>query len=72
MVTGNQEQIAMYGINVGNARYENTSTVGVKAFINNPLEDIDPPIYSYKLDTIDRLLQCFEWIDQHGIIGRES
>ncbi len=39
--------------NVGNARYENLNTVGVKAFINNPLEDIDPPKYiSYKLDTI--------------------
>ena len=39
--------------NVGNARYENLNTVGVKAFVNNPLEDIDPPKYiSYKLDTI--------------------
>ena len=32
---------------------ENPNTVGVKAFVNNPLEDIDPPKYiSYKLDTI--------------------
>ena len=39
--------------NVGNTRLENTSTVGVKAFINNPLEDIDPAQYiSYSLDTI--------------------
>ena len=39
--------------NVGNTRLENTSTVGVKAFINNPLEDIDPAQYiSYSLDTL--------------------
>jgi hypothetical protein len=28
---------------VRNARYENTSTLGVKLFIENPLEDITPP-----------------------------
>ncbi len=39
--------------NVGNGRYENLNTVGVKAFVNNPLEDIVAPEYiSYKLDTI--------------------
>ena len=39
--------------NVGNGRYENLNTVGVKAFVNNPLEDIIAPKYiSYKLDTI--------------------
>ena len=39
--------------NVGNARYENLNTVGVKAFINNPLEDIVAPKFiSYSLDTI--------------------
>ncbi len=39
--------------NVGNGRFENLNTVGVKAFVNNPLEDIVAPAYvSYELDTI--------------------
>tara|TARA_B110000014_G_scaffold60236_1_gene40724 strand:+ start:43 stop:4383 length:4341 start_codon:yes stop_codon:yes gene_type:complete len=43
--------------NVGNGRYENLNTVGVKAFVNNPLEDIIPPEYrSYKLDTVTALM----------------
>ena len=43
--------------NVGNGRYENLNTVGVKAFVNNPLEDIVPPEYrSYKLDTMTALM----------------
>ena len=32
---------------VGNTRYENTSTVGMKLYIENPLEDILPPVYNY-------------------------
>ena len=32
---------------VGNKRYENTSTVGMKLYIENPLEDILPPSYNY-------------------------
>ena len=32
---------------VGNMRYENTSTVGMKLYIENPLEDILPPKYNY-------------------------
>ena len=34
---------------VRNARYENTSTVGIKLFINNPDEDILPPVWNYDL-----------------------
>ena len=34
---------------VGNKRYENTSTVGVKLFINNIDEDILPPVWNYDL-----------------------
>tara|TARA_Y100000589_G_scaffold159382_1_gene151665 strand:- start:1355 stop:2545 length:1191 start_codon:yes stop_codon:yes gene_type:complete len=42
--------------NVGNQRLENNNTVGAKIFINNPLEDIEPPKYlSYSLDTITDL-----------------
>lgn len=42
--------------NVGNQRLENNNTVGAKVFVNNPLEDIDPPKYiSYSLDTITDL-----------------
>lgn len=32
---------------VGNTRYENTSTIGMKLYIENPLEDILPPSYNY-------------------------
>ena len=32
---------------VGNTRYENTSTVGMKLYIENPLEDILPPVYQF-------------------------
>lgn len=31
---------------VGNMRYENRSTIGMKLFIENPLEDITPPKYN--------------------------
>lgn len=40
---------------VGNQRLENNSTYGVKCFINNPLEDITPPLYvqnSLKMDSV--------------------
>ena len=39
----------------GNMRLENNTTYGVKCFINNPLEDITPPLYvqkSLKLDSV--------------------
>jgi hypothetical protein len=32
---------------VGNKRYENSSTIGMKLYIENPLEDILPPAYNY-------------------------
>ena len=32
---------------VGNIRYENRSTIGMKLYIENPLEDITPPRYNY-------------------------
>lgn len=35
---------------VGNMRYENTSTLGMKLYIENPLEDILPPKYNYDFD----------------------
>jgi len=37
-------QIALYD-EQNNARWENTSTYGFKCFINNPLEDVEPPLY---------------------------
>ena len=39
----------------GNQRLENNSTYGVKCFVNNPLEDVDAPLYvqeSLKLDSV--------------------
>ncbi len=32
---------------VGNTRYENTSTIGMKLYIENPLEDVLSPSYNY-------------------------
>jgi hypothetical protein len=32
---------------VGNTRYENTSTIGMKLYIENPLEDTLPPAYNH-------------------------
>jgi hypothetical protein len=40
---------------VGNQRLENNSTYGVKCFVNNPLEDVTPPLYvqnSLKMDSV--------------------
>ena len=40
---------------VGNQRLENNSTFGVKCFVNNPLEDVKPPLYiqnSLKMDSV--------------------
>jgi len=40
---------------VGNQRLENNSTYGVKCFIDNPLEDVTPPMYvqkSLKMDSV--------------------
>ena len=34
---------------VGNQRYENTSTIGWKLYLENPLEDILPPSWNYDL-----------------------
>jgi len=50
----NIPQIALYD-NVGNARYENNSTYGIKIFVNNPLEDVTAPYYvekSLKLEKV--------------------
>jgi|GEM_PF-574589 hypothetical protein len=35
---------------LGNIRYENTSTIGIKLYIENPLEDITPPVYQDDLE----------------------
>ena len=40
---------------VGNQRLENNSTYGVKCFVDNPLEDVTPPLYvqkSLKMDSV--------------------
>lgn len=46
----------------GNLRLENNSTYGLKCFVNNPLEDITPPLYrekSLKLDSVQAKLVDF-------------
>ena len=40
--------------NVGNERYENNNHFGFKCFVNNPLEDLEAPLYidsSFNIDT---------------------
>ena len=44
----NLTQLRLYD-EVGNQRFENTSTLGWKLFIDNPLEDIVPPLWNYDL-----------------------
>ena len=47
---------------VGNQRLENNSTYGVKCFVNNPLEDVTPPLYvqnSLKLDSVNVKINSF-------------
>lgn len=41
---------------VGNKRYENTSTIGFKLWIENPLEDISPPIFNddFQIDVVQK------------------
>lgn len=43
---------------VGNQRYENTSTIGMKLYIENPLEDIVPPRWNYDL-TMENVKKTF-------------
>jgi hypothetical protein len=47
---------------VGNQRLENNSTYGIKCFVNNPLEDVTPPLYvqnSLKLDSVNVKINSF-------------
>ncbi|MFZ9717849.1 MAG: T9SS type A sorting domain-containing protein [Chitinophagaceae bacterium] len=46
----------------GNLRLENNSTYGLKCFVNNPLEDITPPLYvqnSLRLDSVQEKIIDF-------------
>ena len=56
---------------VGNQRYENTSTVGAKLFIENPLEDITPPKFlEYNITRIDSTFNNNGEIDPNGEPGQ--
>jgi hypothetical protein len=48
-----------------NIRLENNSTYGLKCFINNPLEDITPPLYVQETMKLDTLTEKF--IDYGGL-----
>lgn len=57
---------------VGNARYENTSTLGMKLFIENPLEDIVPPQFNndYKMEIVTEKFSDGDWMvepDSNGV-----
>jgi hypothetical protein len=56
---------------VGNQRYENTSTVGAKLFIENPLEDTTPPKFlEFKMSVIDSTFNASREIDPNGEVGQ--
>ena len=54
---------------VGNTRYENTSTVGMKLYIENPLEDILAPSYNHDL-TYEIVTEKFK--TYNGVISGED
>ena len=56
---------------VGNKRYENTSTVGAKLFIQNPLEDITPPEFiEFSMARIDSTFDSSGNLDPNGTTGQ--
>lgn len=56
---------------VGNKRYENTSTIGMKLYIENPLEDILPPSYNYDY-TYEIVTDKFITGGNSGVISEEG
>ena len=55
----------------GNKRYENTSTVGAKLFIESPLEDVTPPKFiEFNMSRIDSTFNVNGVIDPNGEIGQ--
>lgn len=56
---------------VNNQRFENTSTVGAKLFITNPLEDITPPKFlEFTMTRIDSTFNANGLIDKDGTPGQ--
>ncbi len=58
---------------VGNVRYENTSTLGMKLYIENPLEDIMAPQFNhdYKLEVVTGNFSDGDWMVQPDSSGVE-
>ena len=55
-----------------NTRLENSSTYGIKCFVNNPLEDVTPPLYvqnTLKLDTLTDKFLDFRGIPASKVCG---
>lgn len=46
-----------------NARYENNTNFGLKCFVNNPLEDVTPPLYIQGSLRMDTLMEKFISLD---------
>ncbi len=56
---------------VSNQRYENTSTVGAKLFIENPLEDTKPPKFlEFSIARIDSTFNSNGQMDENGEPGQ--
>lgn len=61
------DQIATYDAQ-NNARFENNSSFGLKCFVNNPLEDVTPPLYIQKSLKLDSIVDKF--IDLSGGLAK--
>jgi len=53
-----------------NARYENNTNFGLKCFVNNPLEDVTPPLYIQGSLRMDTLMEKFISLD--GSTARQN
>ena len=54
---------------VGNLRLENNTTYGLKCFVNNPLEDLLPPLYVQNTLTLDSLVGNFSSFSGDSCMG---
>jgi PKD repeat protein len=54
---------------VGNLRLENNTTYGLKCFVNNPLEDLLPPLYVQNTLTLDSLVGNFSSFTGDSCMG---
>ncbi|MCX6145654.1 MAG: hypothetical protein NTW25_00160 [Candidatus Kapabacteria bacterium] len=62
------DQIATYDAQ-NNARFESNASFGLKCFVNNPLEDVTPPLYIQKSLKLDSIVDKFN--DLSGYLAKD-